>query len=285
MFGVSVRTILRDVDALNLAGIPIVTYQGVNGGISLVEGYRLDKSILTSDDMATIITILKGVDFTMPHCRHEILMEKLKNTLSFPEVQLLNSKVNQMIIDLSPWVGQEAEKEKIASLRDAIKASKEIEIEYRDSSASITIRRVQPYSIVLKEQKWYLYAWCLLRNSFRFFKVSRMKKFTVSETTFKRKEELMEEVLTKDIKYKPEKLVNLELVFIPEMKSIIEEWFQDELIEKTDGSILVNTSLPEDNWLYGFLLSFGMGVEVVNPPHIRKILREISKEIYKKYSP
>lgn len=50
MFGVSTRTILCDIDAIDLAGIPIVTYQGVNGGIEIAEGYRLDKSILTSDD-------------------------------------------------------------------------------------------------------------------------------------------------------------------------------------------------------------------------------------------
>ncbi len=81
-FGVSVRTILRDVDAINLAGIPVVTFQGSNGGIGLAEGYRFDKSVLTFDDMAAIITTLKGVSGTLTHSnQHDILMEKLKGKI------------------------------------------------------------------------------------------------------------------------------------------------------------------------------------------------------------
>ncbi len=51
-FNVSTRIILRDVDAINPAGIPVVTCQGVNGGIGIAEGYRLDKSVLTENEMA-----------------------------------------------------------------------------------------------------------------------------------------------------------------------------------------------------------------------------------------
>lgn len=102
MFEVSVRTILRDVEALNLAGISIVTYQGANGGIGIAEGYRLDKSILTEDDMADIIATLKGAAKTLPDRRHEILMEKFKSILSSSQLEAVNSKANQLVIDHSP---------------------------------------------------------------------------------------------------------------------------------------------------------------------------------------
>ena len=78
MFDVSVRTILRDVDAINLAGIPIVTYQGINGGIGIAEGFRLDRSVLTSEDMAAIISTLKGIAVTIPDSREEIVMVNWK---------------------------------------------------------------------------------------------------------------------------------------------------------------------------------------------------------------
>lgn len=74
IFEVSVRTILRDVEALNLAGIPIVTRQGTKGGISIAEGYRLDKSVLTEDDMSIIISTLKGIDGTIHDSKHGVLM-------------------------------------------------------------------------------------------------------------------------------------------------------------------------------------------------------------------
>src|SRR5690554_3251481 len=76
MFEVSVRTILRDINTLDLAGIPIVTYQGSKGGIGIVEGFRLDKSILTGDEMATIITALRSLTTTISSSKHEILIEK-----------------------------------------------------------------------------------------------------------------------------------------------------------------------------------------------------------------
>jgi len=79
-------------------------------------------------------------------------------------------------------------------------------------------------------------------------------------------------------------MVELELVFENRMKSIVEEWFVEEMVEHEDGRLIVKALLPENNWLYGFLLSFGTGVEVKNPPHIRTILAEIAEGIYKKYS-
>ena len=102
MFNVSVRTILRDVEAINLAGIPIVTYQGANGGIGIAEGYRLDRSILTPDDMASIISMLRGVAGTMPDARHDILVEKLMNTQSAIGQDALNAKSRQLVIDRLP---------------------------------------------------------------------------------------------------------------------------------------------------------------------------------------
>jgi predicted DNA-binding transcriptional regulator YafY len=76
----------------------------------------------------------------------------------------------------------------------------------------------------------------------------------------------------------------LELVFAKEMKSIVVEWFGEDVVENQEGQLLVKTTLPENNWLYGFILSFGSGIEVINPPHIRSIVARIAKEIYEKHS-
>lgn len=283
MFGVSVRTILRDVDAINLAGIPVVTYQGINGGIGIADGYRLDKSVLTSDELAVIISTLKGMAGAMPDSEHIILMEKLKNIMSSSQLESLNSKANHFVVDLSPWGGNELQKEKVTAIRKAIDDSREIEFVYTDSAGSTTGRRVRPYSLVLKGQKWYLYAWCLMRQDFRFFKLSRIKELTVLEITFERQDVSLEQLQWENEWYKPENMIELELVFERGMKSIVEEWFVKEIFEHEDGRLMVKALLPENNWLYGFLLSFGMGVEVKNPPHIRKILAEIAEGICKKY--
>lgn len=284
MFGVSVRTILRDVDAINLAGIPIVTYQGANGGIGIVEGYRLDKNVFTGYEMAAIITTLKGVARTIHDSRHEVLMEKLKNALSSSQLEILNSNVNQLVIDLSPWGGNNPHKKTLAAIRKAIENYKEIEFKYIDSTGKRTSRRVEPYSLVLKGQKWYLYAWCHLRKDFRLFKLSRIKELVVMDISYKPRELSLEQFPWESQWQTPESMVSLELVFEKELESSVEECFGEDIVKHEDGRLMVKALLPENNWLYGFLLSFGMGVEVVNPPHIRTILAGIAKGICKRYS-
>jgi len=283
-FDVSVRTILRDVDAINLSGIPVVTYQGVNGGIGIAEGYRLDRSVLTDHEMAAIFTALKGVSKTMPESQYEILLEKLKNTLSASQLDLLKSRTNHLIIDLSPWGGNELLKQRLITLRRAIENNRELEFDYQNLTGKKTSRRVEPYSLVLKGQAWYLYAWCLLREDFRLFKLSRMRDVTVLETCYQPKELSLDQLSWEKSWQESEPMVELELLFEKEMETIVEECFGENPLKNREGKIIVKTRLPENNWLYGFILSFGTGVEVVSPPGIRAIVANIAQGIAKKYS-
>lgn len=283
-FNVSVRTILRDVDAINLAGIPIVTYQGVNGGIGIAEGYRLDKSILTEDEMAAIITTLKGVGRSIPGSNNEILVEKFKNILSSAQINRVNQKTNQLIIDLSPWGDNGHVKGMIGEIRGAIENRKEIKFIYLDAAGNKTTRVVEPYSLILKAQNWYMYAWCHIREDFRFFKLSRIKEMIITDIVFVPREVSIEGYPWKNEWQKTDSFITLELVFEKELAGIAEEWFGENTFINEEGKVMVRVRLPENNWLYGYILSFGSGVEVVSPPHIRKIVGSIAKEIVEKYS-
>lgn len=283
MFEVSVRTILRDVEAINLAGIPIVTYQGAKGGIGIAEGFRLDRSVLTRDEIASVITLLKGMARTIPDKKSEVLMEKFKNTLSKSQLDTLDSKVNQVVIDLVPWGESQGLKENMAHIKKAIEDKREISFLYLDSEGNRTDRRVEPYSLVLKSQKWYMYGWCCTRQDFRLFKLSRIKDLFVLDKTFNPREVIMEDMPWDGEWAKPGNLVSLVLVFEKEMENIVFEWFGEDVVKCDDGRLMAKADLPENNWLYGFLLSFGAGVEVLNPPHIRQILKDTAYEIYKKY--
>lgn len=284
MFEVSVRTILRDVEAINLAGIPIVTYQGVNGGIGIAEGYRLDRSVLTEDDMSTIISTLGGIAGSLPDSRHEVLMEKLRNIMPESKRETLDSKVKQLVIDISPWGTNALLKDSISRLRKAIEDNKEIEFTYIDSEGRWTNRTVEPYSLILKGQKWYLYAWCHIREDFRLFKLSRIRELAVTDRHYEPRKASMGQLTYEDQWKTPENMISLELVFEKELEILVEEWFAGELEKLEDGKLLAKAVLPENNWLYGFILSFGTGVEVINPPHVRKRLAEIAKDIFVKYS-
>ncbi len=279
-FGVSVRTILRDVDALNMAGIPIVTYQGAGGGIGLAEGFRLDKSVLTGDDMAAVIAALKGFDAATDGSSHDVLMEKLKNALPDAHLAMLNTKLKQLVIDLSPWYNDTAAKEKLAIIRFAIERTQILELAYADSEGNKTSRLVEPYSLMLKSSSWYLLAWCALRGEFRYFKVSRIRSIHETGERFSPRELPPEQPVLEP----KENMIPLELRFSPQMESIAADWFGAKAQVCGDGSIIVHAEYLEGNWLYGFLLSFGAEVEVLSPSHIRPILAEIAEKIVQKYS-
>ncbi len=283
-FEVSVRTILRDIEAINQAGIPIVTYQGANGGIGIAEGYRMDKSVLTADEMAAVISTLQGIDGAVNTRTHTVLMDKLKHSLTSPQLETLDQKLNRIVIDLSPWQDDAATREKLAVILSAIENARLLEFVYNDSAGVKTRRRVEPYSLVLKAQNWYLYAWCTLRNSFRHFRVSRLTDLAALEESFAPRQVSPQPLPDQRVLNQMGEPVELELAFIEELESIVEEFFREGIDSRRDGKIIVKTTLPENRGVLGLLLSFGAGVEVLSPPHIRKQLAEIAAEISQIYA-
>lgn len=284
MFEVSVRTILRDVDAINLAGIPIVTYQGANGGIGIAEGYRLDRSVFTSDEMASILSTLKGVSDSIPGSKHEVLLEKFRNVISPSQIELLNTKSNQLIIDLSPWTGNEQLKERLKVLEKAISERRIAEFAYLDTYGARTKRTVEPYSLILKGQSWYLYAWCLLRKNFRLFKLSRVRELEILKDSFLPKEISIERLELESEWKSHEKEIEIKLLFDRELANVVEALFGEDVEKQEDGRTLVRMSAEENFQFYGYLLSFGPGLEVLEPVHLRKKLSDAAMQIYKKYS-
>ena len=283
-FEVSVRTILRDVDAINQAGIPIVTYQGANGGIGIAEGYRLDKSVLTADEMAAILSTLQGIDGAVNTKTHAVLMDKLKNSLTLPQLETLDNKLNRIVIDLSPWQDDAATREKLAEIMSAIEKSRLLEFAYNDSSGAKTRRTVEPYSLILKAQNWYLYAWCTLRANFRYFRVSRLADLVTLETPFTPRQVSPQPLPERNVLNQMGAPVELELAFIEELESMVEDFFREGIDSRRDGKIIVKTTLPENRGVLGLLLSFGAGVEVISPPHIRKKMAEMAAEISQIYT-
>lgn len=284
IFDVSVRTILRDVEAINMAGIPIVTFQGANGGIGIAEGYRLDKNVLSADDLAAIITTLRGAAGSIPDRRYGLLMEKLQIPLSATQLETLNQKTQQMIIDLSPWGGNGINTDKIPVIRQAIESHQELEFYYRDVEGKKTRRRAEPYSLILKGQNWYLYAWCLLREDFRLFKLSRIRELIITEGSFVGRELPETSSLWENEWINGAGLIELELLFEPELETLVEEFFEEESVWQIEGKFLVKVFMPENNWLYGWLLSFGPKMEVLSPGHVREGLADIAAEIFNKYA-
>ncbi|RAP28649.1 hypothetical protein C2W64_04705 [Brevibacillus laterosporus] len=283
-FEVSIRTIYRDIETINQAGIPIVTYQGANGGISLAQGYRLDRQLLNNNELATIVTSLQSISTMDKSESHQFLVEKITSIIPHSQKEQFQWKTQQFLVDLSPWGQNERLEETILIIKQAIEDSKVMSFTYSNAHGEQTNRNVEPHILLVKGRSWYLYGFCKGKNDFRLFKLYRMKNLTVLDTTFTRQNIHSDELPWVQNWNDPAKMVQLVLQFSPEARHLAEEWFGvEELREYGKGYVTVAASFPEDNWLYGFILSFGPSVEVLEPESIQLKIKELATAIVKKY--
>lgn len=284
-FEVSLRTIYRDIDTLSHAGVPVVTYQGMNGGIGLVEGYRLDHTLLTDQDLAAITTAVRGLSTSIPDQEQLLLLDKITQIIPPSKSEQFRIQTEQLVVDLSDWGGHRELPEMLGQIRATIADSHMLHFSYRNADGQSTMRTMEPHSLVLKKNQWYIYGYCHLRCEFRLFKLSRMKDIRQGPDTFIRRPLAVEELPWQQDWGKPEQQVDIVLRFHPNGAHLAEEWFPLEQHQKDEaGYTLVYTSMPENDWLYTFILSIGAVAEVLEPPAIRQRVRETVMEMQKKYS-
>lgn len=280
LFEVSIRTIYRDIDAINQAGIPILTSQGANGGISLMEGYRLDHKLLTNHDFASIVTALPSISTSYGHKSNQLLLEKINSFIPDAHSEQFNRMTKQFIVDFSSWGEQTHLEGKIAQLKLAIEELRPVSFTYCSANGNVTQRIVEPYTLILKKQSWYLYAFCRTREQFRLFKLFRMKDVNMQAENFIRQDISLDDKPWQQDWNAPENLQTVCLRFNNKAKHLAEEWFGVEnVVEDENGKYVVSVSFPEDHWLYGFILSFGPEVEVLEPEHIRQIIKEMAQRV------
>ncbi len=264
-FEVSVRTIYRDVDAISSAGIPIYVTTGRNGGIQFLDNYVLNKSFFSDSEKLKILSGLQSL-----------------SAVQYPEVDAVLNKLGAIFqIGLTDWIdvdfsrwGSVAENENrlFRQLKLSILENREITFDYHTSSGNSGKRNVYPYKLVYKDRAWYLYAFCVSRNENRLFRLSRIKNLILTEAHFERKA---------DIQYhsvfpKPEKigdLIDLELEFTLDVGYRLFDTLDDATITKHEDGYTVKLTLPENNWLYDFLMSFGNKVTIIRPKSIRQTLK------------
>ncbi|MBN2135384.1 MAG: YafY family transcriptional regulator [Acidobacteria bacterium] len=282
-FEVSIRTIYRDIEAMCLAGIPVASFSGNTGGYGIMDNYRLDKRLLTDDDMVALLSTLKGVNRTLEDNNITAVMEKIKSMVPRGKSGDFMKSVEHMIIDIQPWGENPALKKKLSLLKSAISSNHLLEFEYQGGyRRGKTKRIVEPMTLLNKSYAWYLFGYCRLRSDYRFFKLTRMRNIQLLKGTFERREQSYADHLKAFDP--PGQEMDIVLKFSSEADAFIEDYFEDAQVKReTDGSIIVYTTLPEQDWIYGWVLSFGDTVELLKPEHLRQEIAEIAEKIRKKY--
>ena len=273
-FEVSRRTINRDIEDLCKAGIPIQTAQGSGGGISIMDGYRMDRTILTSKDMQMILAGLRSLDSVSGGSYYGQLMEKIQAGSS----EFVNGR-DSILIDLSSW-HRESLAPKIETIQDAIGLKKTIRFMYYSPDGDME-REIEPYYLIFKWTSWYVYGYCLLRKDFRLFKLNRMDSIMHVAFYDGNREVPMPDLSSEKVFPAKERLKAL---FDPSMKwQLVEEFGVDSFTEQDDGSILFEHEYADDEELLSWMLSCRDKVTVLEPERIREKLYQITSEIAQRY--
>ncbi len=283
-FEVSIRTVYRDIDAINLAGIPIVSYSGNNGGFGILDNYKIDHQLLTFNDMCAMLSALKGVNTTLEDKELDSAIEKIKSLVPKDKADKLDLYLQQIVIDMLPWGYTNVKKERMKVIQKAIINNNILKFNYKNSKGEESIRKVEPMTLIYKSYAWYLFSFCLLKKEHRIFRLSRMKKLEILNDIFIRKNTTYHDFMNPDMTNV--KMVPFVLRFTQAVRGKVEDYFEEEQIEyKENGDIIVNGSFPEDQWIYSFILGFGEYVEVMKPENIREIIQEKAKKILNNYKP
>lgn len=276
-FEVSQRTIYRDIDILSAAGIPIYTTKGMGGGIRLLDHYVLSKTFLSEKEQLDILSSLQSLK-VLNVSDVEPVLNKLTAIFEMNNTDWID-------VDFSQWGSNAIEKEKFSNLKTAILNKKLVTFDYYSSNGEKTERIIEPARLLFKGQAWYVYGFCRVKEAFRVFKITRIKNLTLSNETFTRKEKDNMDNNPQDLnKFLPGKMVTLVLKIDPYMAyRVYDEFNQDNILKNQDGSFTVTATFPENEWVYGYVLSFGEFIEVIEPEYVREIIKRKLKESLWKY--
>lgn len=273
-FEVSRRTINRDIENLCKAGIPIVTRQGVNGGISIMENYKMDRTLLTNAEMQDILAGLRSLDSINGTKRYRQLMEKL--SVGASDFMSGNQSV---LIDLSSWY-KDSLAPKIELIRSAIDNRRELNFFYYSPKGE-SKRRIEPYYLIFRWSSWYVWGWCREKQDFRLFKLNRMDKLEVSEIVYIKRPVPLPDLRNERIF--PGN-IRVKALFDASCKwRLVEEFGIDCFKTQEDGKLLFQADYTDRENLIAWLFTFGDKAEVLEPIAIREELRKLIKRMQEIY--
>lgn len=278
-FGVSERTIYRDIEALCEAGIPVASFPGRNGGYGLVEGFRMDRQLLKPDELSALTTTLEGLSKAFDDPRWAQTIEKLKS-LGTRSPDGRKKPEDYLFIELDQGPRN---RKWMSVMRTGIEEERIVSLRYLDVMGRESARKVEPYAMILWLQTWYLYAYCRLREGWRMFRMSRIRDATLERERFlARPVDLKSKPWEKESGGAP---IRLSLRFSPQVRVLAEDFFgPDGLMTEEDGWARVDANFPETEWLYRFLLGFGKGVQVLGPESVRAKYAGIVAEMHRSCS-
>lgn len=268
-FEVSVRTIYRDLDKLLVAGIPIMTKQGIGGGILLDQHYILDKTLLNNDEQEQILLALQSLS-SLQLDEYHVLLQRMKTVFQ-------KESYDWIAVDFSSWHQNNEMNEKFDLLKKSIFKHQIISFDYINASSEKSHKTIYPIRIFFKGNAWYLQAYHNTKDVYRVYKLTRMSHIIIHNETFDRHALTdIPQIFQYNEKIQVKEVI---LKFKKYLGSFIYDEFDYEDIDEQEDCYLVHTFVPYHQWFLSFLLSFGSGVEIIEPQEMRQMIKEELKKM------
>jgi len=268
MFEVSPRTIYRDIDTINMAGIPIRSTSGVGGGFEIMQKYKIDRTVFSTADLSALLMGLSSLSSMIRGDELVHTLAKVKSFIPADRAKDVELKANQIYIDLSPWMGNRNMQPYLEIIKTALQENKLLSFEYADRYGNKTVRTAEPYQLVLKSSHWYMQGYCHKRNDFRLFRLSRISNLQIQEEFF----------TPRDFQKPQLDFIDILATIQIKIKIRIHKTIMDRVLDyctyehfSPDGEehYIVNFPFIENEYYYNILFSFGDKCECLEPLHIR----------------
>ena len=277
-FEVSPRTIYRDIDAINRAGIPVRSTSGVGGGFEIMPEYKMDRTVFSVSDLTAILTGLTGLSNLMRGDELVNSLAKVKRFIPAERAKEIECKTNQILIDLSPWMGNRNIQPYFELIQTALQESKLLSFTYLDRFGNRTERIVEPYRLVLKGNHWYTQGYCAARDDVRLFKLARMSNLNRLETTFSPREVPKPQLDPSDVLAARQIRSKLRIQKTA-LDRALDFCAEEDVSPDGEEHVIVRFPFIENDYYYSILLGFGDKCECLEPPRIRAEMKRRIREI------
>ena len=277
-FEVSVRTIYRDMEAINQAGIPVRSTSGVGGGFEIMEQYKLDRTVFSTDDLSAILMGLSSLSGMMRGDELVNALAKIRSFIPVDRAKSIELRANQIYIDLSPWIGNRNVQPYLERIKAALQQSRLLSFDYAGRHGTKTARIAEPYQLVLKSNHWYLHGYCHTRNDFRLFKLARMSGLRVKDEEFSPREFPKPQLDASEVIAKMQTIIKIR-IHPSILDRVLDFCTQEDVSPDGDEHYTVQFPFIENDYYYGILLSFGDKCECLEPLSVRAELKRRIRNI------
>lgn len=288
-FGVSLRTIYRDIEAIQKEGIPIHGVPGPDGGYRLETEGPIDPMQFADDD-AMRLYLLGAIGSQFPDAmqqRAQAAITKMNETLRPEDSKLLNLIRSRVYFDMTDWYWRDMSTGHLPTLREALAQERVVAISFRRRGESAPERiHIASYGLAWKGGEWYVVGMSDESGAVERFRVSRIDMVEILDSKFHYPTEFdLKEWWVTELEHFGKGNVCVRLVATPDARAelLTLKTKDSSVVEDRNGLTVLTLYVDSWKWLLPLILSYGNSIIVEEPAELRDAVVKSMLEALRQY--